>query len=80
MRRPPLDSGAVVCTAATPSALVHAPVPFTPANVDGNIPQLQPATALDMRLILWPYVSFDLVKAVMANIHIPSDYRLALER
>jgi hypothetical protein len=44
-------------------------VPYTPGNVDGilHFPALQPAAVLDMRLILWPHVSTELIRTIMSN-------------
>ena len=64
-----------------------AAVPHTPFNVDGIIPQLQPAVGLDTRLILWPHVSPEIVKTVMANaleitklhVLIPAEFRSPFE-
>ena len=73
-----------------PQPATHRPaaVPYTPFNVDGNIPDLfETNESLDPRLILWPHVSIELVKLVMANqlditkLHtlIPSECRSSLE-
>jgi hypothetical protein len=58
-----------------------------PANVNGNIPGLDPTHSLDVRTILWPHVSLELIKSVLDNklnvtkLHllIPADYRPSLD-
>ena len=51
----------------TPPLARHQPVPYTPQNVDGIFPELQPTVGLDIRLILWPHVSPELIKTIMSN-------------
>ena len=71
----------------TPQLARHQPVPYTPQNVDGIFPELQPTVGLDIRLILWPHVSPELIKTIMSNaldvtklhVLIPAECRSSLE-
>jgi len=73
-------------TISTPSVMQPV-IPVTPLNIDGMNPLLNPSFALDVRTLLWPHVSVDMIKNIMANklevtklyLLIPSDFRPSLD-
>ena len=74
-----LDNGGSI---ATPQNLCIAP-----PNIDGMPPELDPTRTLDARQILWPHITPELIKAILANrveitkLHLltPADFRPGID-